>query len=186
MNDPLPFVLEPFGQSADELGLRLEGDLTRQGDQLRLTYQLTGNLASVVRPPQAAAGPQRCDGLWEHTCFELFLAAEGAEPYWEVNLAPNGHWNLYRLEGYRQGLRPEADREALPFAVTEGAGQLRLDLDLLLPKELAETCRQGPLQLGVTAVIEQRGGTLSYWALGHGGPVADFHRREDFLLRVEH
>jgi hypothetical protein len=185
MSDPVPFVLEPFGTCADALGLDLYGDLTRRGDHLSITYQLTGNLASLVRPPQAAAGPLRCDELWEHTCFELFLAAVGAEPYWEVNLAPNGHWNLYRLDGYRQGLRPEADREALPVAVTEGTGQLRLDLDLLLPRELAETCRQGPLQLGVTAVIEQRGGTLSYWALGHGGPVADFHRREDFLLRVE-
>ncbi|MFM7236626.1 MAG: hypothetical protein ACKOYK_07635 [Cyanobium sp.] len=62
MNDPLPFVLEPFGQSADALGLQLEGDLTRQGDRLRLTYQLTGNLASVVRPPRPRQGPSGAMG----------------------------------------------------------------------------------------------------------------------------
>jgi hypothetical protein len=37
----------------------------------------------------------------------------------------------------------------------------------------------------VTAVIEQQGEALSYWALAHSGLEADFHRREDFLLRLE-
>ena len=179
------FALHPFGGNASDLGLQLVGRLARQGDHLRVCYQLSGDLDTVVLPPPAVEGPRRCDGLWEHTCFELFLAAEGAQPYWEVNLAPSGHWNLYRLEGYRQGLAPEPDREALPFTVSHGAGGLELALELLLPQELALACRQHPLRLGVTAVIEQPGGALSYWALAHGGLEADFHRREDFLLRLE-
>lgn len=178
------FALRPFGRSAAELGLGLEGRLARLGDQLRVGYLLSGDLASVLLPPPMAAGPGRRDGLWEHTCFELFLAAEGAAPYWEVNLAPSGDWNLYRLDNYRQELRPEPDRDALPFTVSRGAEALVLTVELCLPEELARACRERPLRLGVTAVIEQQGGALSYWALGHGGPEADFHRREDFLLRL--
>jgi hypothetical protein len=177
--------LVPFGRSPEALGLRLEGRLERVGERLRVSYVLRGDLDSVVVPPPAAAGPRRADGLWEHTCFELFLAAEGEETYWEVNLAPSGDWNLYRLEGYRRGLAPVLDREALPFAVGRGPEELRLSLDLQLPKELALACRTLPLRVGVTAVMEQRGGALSYWALGHGGAEADFHRRGDFLLRLE-
>ncbi|MFN6353437.1 MAG: DOMON-like domain-containing protein [Cyanobacteriota bacterium] len=179
------FALHPFEGSASDLGLQLVGQLARQGDHLRVSYQLSGNLDSVVLPPPAVEGPRRCDGLWEHTCVELFLAAEGGQPYWEVNLAPSGHWNLYRLEGYRQGLAPEPDRQELPFTVSHGAGGLEVALELALPTELAQACRQHPLRLGVTAVTEQRGGDLSYWALAHSGPEADFHRREDFLLRLE-
>ena len=179
------FVLRPFGCSAATLGLRLEGRLARLGDQLRVHYELRGDLASVLLPHPAAGGPERRDGLWEHTCFELFLAAEGAAPYWEMNLAPNGDWNLYRLDNYRQGLRPEPDRQALPFTISRRAEGLVLTVELSLPEELVQACRERPLRLGVTAVIEQQGGALSYWALAHGGPEADFHRREDFLLRLE-
>lgn len=179
------FVLQPFGLSPADLGLRLQGQVARQGDQLRIGYQLSGDLGSVVVPPLAAAGPARGDGLWEHTCFELFLSAEDMEPYWEINLAPNGDWNLYRLQGYRRGLAPELDLQALPFSVSSRPSGLSLDLALRLPRELALACRQRPLRLGVTAVIEQRGGALSYWALAHGGLEADFHRREDFLMRLE-
>lgn len=185
MSGEREFALQPFALEARELGLSLGGRLVRQGNHLRLDYQLSGDLNSVVMSAAAPGGPKRRDGLWEHTCFELFLAAEGAEPYWEVNLAPNGDWNLYRLEGYRQGLQPVRDREALPFMVRHGAGEMELTLELLLPRELAMACRTRPLQLGVTAVIEQPGGALSYWALSHGGPEADFHRREDFLLQLE-
>lgn len=179
-----PFVLRPFGHSAAELGLRLEGQLAWRGDQLRVRYRLSGDLASVVLAPASAAPPARADDLWQHTCFELFLAAEGQPAYWEVNLAPNGAWNLYRLAAYRQGLTPVADRDALPFTVSIRPEGLELALELLLPQELRQACQRFPLRLGVTAVIEQQGGALSYWALAHGGPEADFHRRQDFLVRL--
>lgn len=180
------FSLHPFAPTAPARGLRLGGRLTRCGDHLQITYQLSGDLSGVVLPPPSADPPERADGLWQHTCFELFLAAEGEAPYWEVNLAPDGAWNLYRLSAYRQGLTPVRDREAMPFTVTLHQAALALTLDLLLPRELSLACQKRSLRLGVTAVIEHLGGALSYWALGHGGVEADFHRREDFLLRLEH
>jgi hypothetical protein len=186
----LEWSLVPFARSPEALGLRLEGHLEREGAVLRVRYALRGDLAAVVLPPPAAAGPgrlgpRRADGLWEHTCFELFLAAEGAEPYWEVNLSPRGDWNLYRLDRYRQGLTPERDREAMPFSVDQRPEALTLMLTLPLPEALARACQTRPLQVAVTAVIEQQGGALSYWALAHSGAEADFHRREDFVLRLE-
>lgn len=179
------FGLHPFDQAAAPADLRLDGHLARQGDRLRITYQLSGDLPGLALPPPASDPPARADELWQHTCFELFLAAEGEAPYWEVNLAPNGAWNLYRLATYRQGLTPVPDRDALPFRVTSGARLLELTLDLQLPAELTLACRQRALWLGVTAVIERQDGLLSYWALAHSGREADFHRREDFLLRLE-
>jgi len=179
------FSLRAFGSDPAPLGLQLGGQLERRGDQLGITYQLMGPLTAVVLPaPSTTGASRRLDGLWEHTCFELFLAAEGMEPYWELNLAPNGDWNLYRLNGYRQGLAPVSDRNALPFAVRAAEQGLELELSLQLPEELASACRQRALQLGVTAVMEHPQGDLTYWALSHGGAEADFHRREDFLLQL--
>jgi len=38
--------------------------------------------------------------------------------------------------------------------------------------------------VAITAVLQSRDGTCSYWALLHPGPEADFHRREGFALRL--
>ena len=46
---------------------------------------------------------QRQDNLWRHTCFEVFLGRPGAKGYWELNIAPNGDWNLYQFSDYRSG-----------------------------------------------------------------------------------
>lgn len=179
------FVLQPFGSTPATQGLQVEGRLEREGDEVRVWYQLSGDLESVVVPSPVTGTPTRRDGLWEHTCFELFLAVEGAEPYWEMNLAPNGDWNLYRLAGYRRGLQPVPDRDALPFGVRVGPMALELMVTLRLPQELTELCHEHPMRLGVTAVIERRSGELSYWALAHGQAEADFHQRKDFQLRLE-
>jgi hypothetical protein len=179
------FALRPFGRPAAELGLALTGRLARQGEWLRVLYLLRGDLDAVCWPEARSGAAERADGLWQHTCFELFLAAEGAAPYWEVNLSPSGAWNLYRLDAYRRGLRPESDRVALPFVLRRTAEGVELELELALPADLARACQERALRLGVSAVIERREGELSYWALAHGGAEADFHRREDFLLRLE-
>ena len=120
----------------------------------------------------------------------------GEPGYWELNLCPSGHWNLYRLDGYRQGLRPEpaiqallADRQLWKQAAAEAdAGQhqntlelaIALDLEALLGAE----ARASPLELGVTAVVETNDGAISYWALTHPAAEADFHHRDGFRLEL--
>jgi hypothetical protein len=39
-----------------------------------------------------------------------------------------------------------------------------------------------PLEISLTAVIEQVGQGVSYWALAHTGAEPDFHRRDSFRL----
>lgn len=173
-----PFALQSF--SPPPPGLEVLGNVERCGDRLSLRYRLIDPEGLVLLPP-ASAAPQRRDELWTTTCFEFFLAEIGAAPYWEVNLAPSSHWNLYRLSGYRQGLTPERAITALPFAVSrrpEG-------LDLAVSLDLADLPLAGrPLELGITAVLELLDGTILYWALRHPGEQADFHLREGFGLRV--
>jgi hypothetical protein len=151
----------------------------REDGSLSLLYRLEGPL-ELVRLAAVALEPARRDGLWTTTCFECFLAVEGQAPYWELNLSPAGHWNLYRLEDYRAGLRPETACAALAPRLEVGAGTLTLTVDLPLPPAIPAAA---PLQLGVTAVIEATAGDLSYWALAHPGAEPDFHRRDGFLLR---
>ena len=47
------------------------------GAALRFEYRLSGELAGLAIPQRVA--PRRAEQLWEHTCFEAFVApAPGA------------------------------------------------------------------------------------------------------------
>jgi hypothetical protein len=178
------FRLLPFAQGPDSpgAGLTLSGTISRRAGVITITYTLQGDPAGVVLPPEAAP-PARRDGLWQSTCFECFLAVAGGESYWEVNLSPGGDWNVYRLDGYRRNLRPEPAIQALPHRSEHHSETFSLQLTLPLPPEIA-AIRSGELEAGITAVLEHPGGGISYWALVHPGPEADFHRRDGFRLRL--
>lgn len=175
-----PFTLVPSDTGSAPAGLTLGGSLTRQGKGLAIHYVLAGCLEEV-RIPAPASTPTRCDGLWERTCFEFFLAVPGDQAYWEFNLSPSGHWNVYRLDGYRQGLTPEPSYPGLEITTRRAASTLHMDLACDLPP-LAQPNQT--LEVGICAVIEASNGLLSYWALAHPGPAPDFHRRDGFLITL--
>ena len=171
---------------------------------LQLRYRLIWDPAErTVRVPQPHAddpgGPQRRDGLWQHTCFEAFVGVLGSEAYWEFNLAPSGDWNVYRFAGYRTGQTQETAYGPLPLTVigpraappaadcrlTAPRALLELEVGCSLPPPLQERLQAGSIhELGLTAVLEGRDGALSYWALNHPGPEPDFHDRRGWSLRL--
>ena len=174
------FALQPFEALPELAPLAITGTISRRGPRLQIIYLLQGPLDTLVIPP-AAAVPGRRDELWQSTCLELFLACPGQDAYWEFNLSPAGDWNVYRLQGYRLGLAPEPAYQQLVVEVRRDPRELRLSLEVDLPPGLE---LDQPLEAAITAVIEQRSGLIRYWALGHGGPEPDFHRRDGFLLSL--
>lgn len=139
---------------------------------------MRGDLSKVEIPPDAEA-PRRKDRLWEGTCFELFLGTEDSGEYRELNLSPSGHWNIYRFDGYREGMREETAITSLPFDVRREPEALLLtaeiDVGKLVPAD------QG-LAAAVAAVISTIDGWKSHWAPTHPATRPDFHRREGFAL----
>jgi len=146
------------------------------GDLL-LSYQLAGDLGRLRLPSPLPT--ERCDGLWRHTCFELFVSA-GGEAYREFNFSPSGHWQAWAFASYRQGgpLEPAL----APHIAVEVAGD-SLTFGVRLP---AVNLPSGPrLRLGLTAVVEAADGRLTYWALRHAAERPDFHRTESFALELD-
>jgi len=174
------FTLKPFALPHPLRRLEISGAIARQGHTLALHYALRGPLAEVALP-RPADRPARRRGLWEDTCFEFFLAVKNAPGYWEFNLSPAGHWNVYRFTGYRQGMAEEPAFTALPFSLRREPDSVALALEvktgLLVQAEVA-------LEVAIAAVLRHRGGRMTYWALTHGGPKPDFHRRDAFNLAL--
>lgn len=186
------FSLLPFGARADSLaGIAIGGWLERRGKALALEFQLScaaEERENAILWPAAGGRPQRRDGLWQHTCLEWFLAHPHGEAYWEFNLCPNGDWNVYALDGYRRGLRPDPHYSDLPVECSGNGRISRFRATAALPAAVLPatliSAQPAELELAVTAILEQRSGAISYWALHHGGAEADFHRRDGFRLRI--
>ncbi len=177
-------VLQPFqGKDVQEKGsaadLQLTGTLIRNTTGLQIQYELSGNLDNILLPALNPM-PVRKDGLWQATCFELFIAASGSPRYWEVNLSPSGDWNIYAFTGYRQGMEEETAISVLPFTQSRSVNRYQLALDFPLPNVIAPN---QPLDIAISAVLEIKG-QRSFYALTHCGPQPDFHARESFLLQV--
>jgi hypothetical protein len=63
--------------------------------------------------------------------------------------------------------------------------EVTVELDLVEVAAGEELTVAGlPLELSLTAVIDQVGQGVSYWALAHTGAEPDFHRRDSFRLRL--
>jgi hypothetical protein len=139
---------------------------------LTLRYRLAGDFAKISLPAAQASGTG--DGLWQHTCFEAFVAGQ-TPAYHEFNFSPSGQWAAYAFAGYRERV-PWDIGQAPAIEVSRSQDQLMLTAHIM-----ADDLPAGDrLQLGLTAVVEATDGSLSYWALHHTGERPDFHDRASF------
>lgn len=175
------FVLQAYPDLPAPDGVRISGVVRREGPFLHLEWRLDAPEGTVA-VPGSASSPERRRDLWEATCFEFFLASPGRPGYWEFNLAPSGHWNVFRFEGYRTGMADASAFQALPFHVSREAGgctaSARIDLSAL---GLAADA----WSLAVSTVVAEHAGRVTYWALAHPGDAPDFHHPDAFGLRLE-
>ncbi|MBM4288838.1 MAG: DOMON-like domain-containing protein [Deltaproteobacteria bacterium] len=174
------FSLMPFPGNIPSFPVTISGAISRQDNFLGISYLIAGDLAGLAIPAPAPAAARHWL-LWEHTCGEFFLAPEGGSGYWEFNLSPAGHWNVFRLADYRQGLEEERAITSLPLVVRHSPGVLTLSLELSLAAIIPP---HQSLKAGISAVLEHLDGSFSYWALAHPGPEPDFHRREGFTISL--
>lgn len=174
---PVSVELRPHPDTAGPAGVRLTVAVAREADgALVLSYRLAGDLAALAIP--APAAPERRDGLWRHTCCEAFVMAGDGPAYREFNFAPSGNWASYAFTAYRAGGRDLA-MPAPDIACRTHADGFELSAHLpgiALPG--------GRLRLGLSTVVEDAAGALSYWALGHGPGRPDFHHPDTFALEL--
>ena len=168
----LPLACHP--QSRPGAVRSLQAGAERGAGGLAVRFVLAGDLKGLRIP--APRTPRIVQGLWAHTCCEIFVAPADAPAYHEFNLSPSGEWAAHAFERYRQG-RALADAALDPrIAVRRDPG--KLELEALIRVEGRK------LLIGLAAVIEAADGSLSYWALGHPPGRPDFHHREAFALEL--
>jgi hypothetical protein len=172
-----PLKLHPHSACAAVAGIEVE--VTRPaGGSLNLSYAVTGTIGDLLLPQTAA--PVRTDELWRHTCFEAFVTDVAGKAYYEFNLAPSTKWAAYRFDRYRTGMRAATEIEPPQIAGQLTQDRYTLRATLSLPDPQAGRS----LRLGLAAVIEEKNGNTSFWALAHPPGRADFHHADGFTLEL--
>jgi hypothetical protein len=146
--------------------------------EVTLTYRVSAEIAALVIP--ARSTPRRIDGIWKSTCFELFIGNFEDQSYLEYNFAPSLQWAAYQFAGYRSDM---AELET-------GAPNIRVEQDtdilmLLVTLQLPDAWRARSLRAGISAVIAQKNGDISYWAAAHPPGKPDFHHKDCFAVQLE-
>lgn len=159
----------------------IDVEARRQGARLRLRYRMAGVMDDVRLPPLAA--PEFADGLWRATCLEAFVQSRGQRGYVELNFAPSSRWAAYRFEGHRQGMAPAAELGPPQIEVRRSRDGFELEavVDLGRAPELGA---EAPWRLGLSAVIQEAHGRISFWALEHPAGKPDFHHADCFALEL--
>jgi len=167
----LPLKLHP--DSVCDAVHGMEVAISRSEEFVSFHYVALGRIVDLLIPAPTTPGPK--DGLWQHTCFEAFVGVPGEATYRELNFSPSGEWAAYRFESYRSGMEAE---DVIPPRLHTRTGHDRFELEATLELGAA------PLQLALAAVIEEKNGRKSYWALAHPAAKPDFHHPDSFVCEL--
>ena len=148
--------------------------------RVRLEWSLTGDLEALAIPRRTAS--RRAERLWEHTCFEAFVAPASGASYCELNFAPSTEWAAYAFDGYRRGMQPLDLAESPTVEVVRSANELRVTADIEL-RDFADA--SWPWRVGLSAVVEDRAGGRAYHALEHPREKPDFHDAAAFTVLLD-
>jgi hypothetical protein len=178
---PLELICHPARIGEAVRGVRAVVRRSASG-VIAFTFYVEADLTRIRIP--AAASSRITTGLWQHTCFEAFIAIDGRAEYHELNFAPSGEWAAYAFRAYRDGglLSDETLAPAITLRADAGVLELGAVLDL---RRLSPVHPRASLRVGLSAVIEESDGRLSYWALRHLAPQPDFHDAAGFTLWLE-
>jgi hypothetical protein len=175
-------ALKRHPETRSQAVTRIEVEARRTGVGLALRYIVTGTIEDLALPKQAR--PLRTDDLWKHTCFEAFARGVGDEAYCEFNFSPSTEWAAYRFSKYRrEDALDIGEVSAPPIVMRESSTHFQMDVAIDLSR-VAELPKRAPWRAGVTAVIEEKSGQKTYWALAHPQGKPDFHHADGFVLQL--
>ena len=117
--------------------------------------------------------------MWQTTCFELFLRPEHGESYCEFNFSPSERWAAYDFDSYRDGMAERPMPREPDCTMRQGSSFAIFDVAIPVDGLPDDACA-----MSLTCVLEEEGGTKSFWALSHAEAQPDFHDATCFAAQL--
>lgn len=172
--------LIPHPSTPSEVVDSIDVFIETDGNALALRYHVEGRADEVLLPERRSS--DRKDGLWQHTCFELFARSGLSTRYCELNFSPSTEWAAYDFDDYRAGMKRLPYPAAPQIHVTRDTHHVSLAVDVNYDV-IAAVAGDEP-RIALAAVIEERSGRNSYWAMWHPSATPDFHHPDAFTLAI--
>lgn len=171
------FSLIPYHrESAPKINLDCELSTTSQS--IFISYKLTGEIDKIElgRIPRH----ERVIKLWEKTCFELFIKNERNE-YMEFNFSPVFEWNAFFFPKKGDPLTEWQKIKSVKTDILDSLEVFKVIVEIS-KADFPENFFEGPTA-GITSVIKEKNGNLSYWALSHEDQRPNFHHFDSFKYK---
>ena len=173
-------VLTPHPISKKSLVRAISVEWERKGEgNIWLRYHIEVDAADI-KLPSLVTIPKRKDGLWETTCFEMFVHARESERYAEYNFSPSSNWAAYQFSAHREGMKSLELSDIPEISIDLDNGHMAVEITTGLPNNM----RGADLPMGISAIIEESSGQKSYWALAHPSGEPDFHHQDCFAAKL--
>jgi hypothetical protein len=167
------YALIPFPGLAHS-AINISVKLHIEDNILQLVYFIDGQVNDIDVPPFDQV--KQSDSLWQTTCLECFLLLADGHTYIELNLSPKGYWDIYYFDDYRKPSSKSVDLlQVKSIQVNHNQNGLEL-------KSEVDIAHISIKAIGLSAVIEDKHQSISYWALQHTSDQPDFHTKEDFIM----
>lgn len=179
-------IFKPFSKEGAR-SFTVKARMERTGLSLFCQYLIDGDTTRVLLPKRNSNNPTRMNGLWETTCFELFLKNKNSPNYLEFNFSTSGNWNAFSFSDYRSGMLEFGGISKMDIRFNYGPGYLGLDATLHLKEKrhfLEEDFDDGRIKACLCAVVENTQNEKSYWAVSHLSNKPDFHNDDNFTLKL--
>jgi len=177
----IEFTLHPFNQSnTPSPPLSVKGAISLQDNKINVLFRMLGEINNIFFP-KLTQRPSRKDELWNTTCCELFVAKSGQPGYWEYNLSPSHDWAIFKFSNYRTAKTDDLSITEIDINTKiDKNSEFELNTILKLPGALIGQ----NLEIGVSSVIQNTLGEISYYALSHPVEKPDFHDRNCFTIHI--
>lgn len=175
------FSLIPFDLStAPDITIETEFNLNQES--VYISYRIRRGV-TLIDLGDPAPHKNRVSNLWEKTCFELFIKNK-KDQYIEFNFSPNFEWNCFYFNKSGDGLKEWEKMPTPAIDILLSSEHFLLFIDIKkenFPKEFFKDKSQ--LSAGITSVIKDKSGSLSYWALTHADTRPNFHHFDSFKYK---
>lgn len=171
-------TLIPYEKTSSPL-INIECELISRDDAFFVSYKLTGDLKSIdlgTEPHHA-----RIIKLWEKTCFELFIKNK-KDQYMEFNFSPVFEWNAFFFDKKGDALQEFEKMASVKMDILHSMEVFKVIVEIKKSQFPEDFFTEG-MSAGLTTVLKERAGRLSYWALSHEDQRPNFHDFKSFKYK---
>lgn len=175
------YQLTPFERIPSNK-IKIKGSVHCDSDQAlgKIVFELLDQEEQVIIPSSQHEHIRKI-GLWNETCFELFLMLDNGH-YIEGNFTTGFNWNLFYFKTYRE--TPLKEWEIIHMNPIKDV-LLSREKSLLIvefPPEIKSFLIEQKLKsLSLTAVIKTKNGDTLYYAVKHTDTKPNFHHPDSFV-----